>query len=148
MKRVRIYLLMFWLFFLVLASKSHMNKRKLFRKFNWFCKAFHCPSSIFRMGMGDLWGSPVITFQILIWRSVGWDIWFRILTIQDWSWLDQSGASMRWPIWRLNSDHILLSDFDLEVCGPRYWMSKFNQSWGTMARPIRSQYVLTNRETH
>ena len=36
--------------------------------------------------------------------------------------------------------------FYFEVCGLRYWMLKFNRSEGTLAWPIRSQYVLTNGE--
>merc|ERR1719397_1200604 len=31
-----------------------------------------------------------------------------------------------------------------EVCGLRYWMSKFYQSGGTLAKPIWRQFVLTN----
>ena len=54
---------------------------------------------------GRQWSTKNIC-QILIWRSVGWDIWFWILTNQESPWLDQSGASMSWPIGKLNSDHI------------------------------------------
>ena len=45
---------------------------------------------------------------------------------------------------RVTSDH--MSDFDLEVSGLRYLILNFDQSGVTLARPIRSQYELTNRE--
>ena len=43
---------------------------------------------------------------------------------------------------------IPLSDLDLEVSGLRYFMSKFDQSGVTLARLIKSQYMLTNGKAH
>ena len=39
---------------------------------------------------------------------------------------------------------VLLLHFGLEVCWLRYWISKSDQSGGTLAQLIRRQYVLTN----